>query len=87
MKSSLRAAAAAVTAVGALAATPLALAGGPADSSQLRQAVTTAGIMEHQQAFQDIADANDGTRASGTPGYDASLAYVKSAHLAGSADL
>ena len=30
-------------------------------------------------ALQAIADANDGTRASGTPGYDASAAYVRSA--------
>ena len=29
-------------------------------------------------AFQDIADANGGNRAAGSPGYDASLAYVKS---------
>ena len=28
-------------------------------------------------ALQAIADANGGTRASGTPGYDASLEYVK----------
>ena len=30
----------------------------------------------HLQAFQDIADANGGTRASVTPGYDASVDYV-----------
>jgi Zn-dependent M28 family amino/carboxypeptidase len=30
----------------------------------------------HLQALQDIADANGGTRASGTPGYDASADYV-----------
>ena len=78
MQSSLRAATAAAATIGVLAATPVALAGTPADSTQLRQAVTTAGIMEHQQALQGIATANGGTRASGTPGYDASLAYVKS---------
>lgn len=32
--------------------------------------------MEHLQALQAIADANGGTRASGTPGYDASADYV-----------
>lgn len=32
--------------------------------------------MEHLQALQDIADANGGTRASGTPGYDQSADYV-----------
>ena len=33
-------------------------------------------IREHQKAFQRIADRNDGTRASGTEGYDDSVAYV-----------
>ena len=32
--------------------------------------------MAHEQAFQQIADANGGTRASGTPGYEASVDYV-----------
>lgn len=31
----------------------------------------------HQAAVQSIADANGGTRASGTPGFDASAYYVK----------
>ena len=34
------------------------------------------GVFTHLQALQDIADANGGTRASGTPGYDASADYV-----------
>jgi Zn-dependent M28 family amino/carboxypeptidase len=38
--------------------------------------VTVAGIREHQLALQAIADANGGIRTSGTPGYDASVAYV-----------
>lgn len=33
-------------------------------------------VMAHLEAFQAIADANGGTRASGTPGYDASADYV-----------
>ena len=45
-------------------------------SEKLREAASAAGGLEHLQAFQRIADANDGTRASGTPGYDASAAYV-----------
>lgn len=45
-------------------------------SEKLRQAASAAGGLEHLQAFQDIADANGGTRASGTPGYDASADYV-----------
>jgi Zn-dependent M28 family amino/carboxypeptidase len=61
----------------ALIVPPLSSTATPADSTALRNAVTVAGIMEHQRAFQAIADANDDTRASGTPGYDASLAYVQ----------
>jgi aminopeptidase Y len=34
------------------------------------------GVRQHQAALQAIADANGGTRASGTPGYDASVDYV-----------
>ena len=43
---------------------------------KLLECVTLAGVREHQQAFQDIADANGGTRASGQPGYEASVEYV-----------
>lgn len=49
----------------------------PIDSSALRAAVGSAGIGEHLDALQAIADANGGTRASGTPGFDASAEYVK----------
>jgi hypothetical protein len=45
-------------------------------SKKLREAVTVAGIMEHQSAFQDIADFTGGNRLSGTAGYDASADYV-----------
>ncbi len=48
------------------------------NSKALRDAVTVAGMRSHQAALQTVADANNGTRASGTPGFDASLAYVKS---------
>ena len=44
--------------------------------SNLLECVTLDGVREHQAAFQAIADANGGTRASGTPGYDASADYV-----------
>ena len=47
------------------------------DTSRLRDAVTVGGIMAHQRVFQRIANQNDGTRASGTPGFDASAEYVK----------
>lgn len=46
------------------------------NSNKLRAAVTVEGIREHQLALQAIADANGGIRTSGTPGYDASAAYV-----------
>jgi Zn-dependent M28 family amino/carboxypeptidase len=62
----------------AFGAVGVASAAVPSDSSQLRTAVTTEGILQHEREFQAIADANGDTRASGTPGYDASLAYVKS---------
>ncbi len=42
----------------------------PTDSAELRDAVTVAGILEHEQAFQGIADDNDDTRAASTAGYD-----------------
>ena len=34
------------------------------------------GAFRHLEAFQEIAAANGGTRASGTPGYDRSVDYV-----------
>lgn len=45
-------------------------------SQKLRDDVTVGGIRAHQQALQNIATMNNGTRASGTPGYEASVAYV-----------
>lgn len=48
------------------------------DSSKLRTAVTVPNIRAHQAALQAIANANNGERTSGTPGFDASAAYVKS---------
>ncbi|HEX2045148.1 MAG TPA: M20/M25/M40 family metallo-hydrolase [Gaiellaceae bacterium] len=66
-----------VLALGALTLAPLSSTAVGTDTTELRDAVTVDGIMAHQQAFQAIADANGDTRASGTPGYDASLVYVK----------
>ena len=43
---------------------------------KLAECVTLAGVREHQAALQEIANANGGTRAANTPGYDASVAYV-----------
>src|SRR5512132_716203 len=45
-------------------------------AAKLRDAITLSGLMSHEQAFQEIANANGGTRVAGTPGFDASVAYV-----------
>ena len=46
------------------------------NSRKLLDAVSVEGVMRHERALQDIATANGDTRASGTPGYDASAQYV-----------
>jgi Zn-dependent M28 family amino/carboxypeptidase len=58
-----------------LVATP-ALAVDEVNTKRLRDAVTVGGILSHERVFQRIANQNGGTRASGTPGYDASADYV-----------
>lgn len=45
-------------------------------ADELRQHVTTDAMVAHLQKLQDIANANNGTRAVGTPGFDASVDYV-----------
>ncbi|MEV6348716.1 M20/M25/M40 family metallo-hydrolase [Actinoplanes sp. NPDC051851] len=47
------------------------------NTKKLRDAVTVSGILGHERVLQRIADQNDGTRASGTPGFAASADYVK----------
>ncbi len=42
----------------------------------LHHKVTTDAMMVHLSKLQDIANANNGTRAVGTPGYEASVDYV-----------
>jgi Zn-dependent M28 family amino/carboxypeptidase len=61
----------------------IALAGQPACRSRnnntvdkLLECVTLEGVQQHLAAFQAIADANGGSRAAGTSGYDQSAAYV-----------
>jgi Zn-dependent M28 family amino/carboxypeptidase len=49
---------------------------------KLQECVTLDGVREHQAALQAIADADEGTRAAGTPGYDASVEYVADTLLA-----
>lgn len=65
---------AACAAVGVAAAAPGAKEVPPSlkASAKLRQAVDPNGILVHERRFQRIANANGNTRASGTPGYDAS---------------
>jgi hypothetical protein len=46
------------------------------NSAKLRAAVTVAGILEHEEAFQAIGDAAEGNRLAGAPGYDGSADYV-----------
>jgi Zn-dependent M28 family amino/carboxypeptidase len=58
-----------------LMATP-ALAVDEVNTKRLRDAVTVGGILSHERVFQRIANQNGGTRASGTPGYEASADYV-----------
>ena len=48
----------------------------PETTAGLTDCVTVEGAFEHLQAWQDIADANGGTRVSGTSGYDQSVTYV-----------
>ena len=40
------------------------------------ETVTADGVVDHLEALQAIADEHDGTRVSGSPGYDASVRYV-----------
>ena len=60
---------------------PAAVQAAPAFADQVSQAVRKAvkveGIREHQRVLQRIANGNGGTRASGTPGFKASVDYVK----------
>ena len=44
--------------------------------AKLTKAVTADGVLDHLEALQAVADANGGNRASGLPGYKASVDYV-----------
>ncbi|TDH56177.1 M20/M25/M40 family metallo-hydrolase [Mycobacterium eburneum] len=48
-------------------------------ASALRDKVTADAMMAHLSKLQDIANDNNGTRAVGTPGYEASVDYVANA--------
>jgi aminopeptidase Y len=65
--------------VGVVAAPPTAAACDVRTNNTLEkllECVTLGGVREHQAALQAIADANNGIRVSGSPGYDASAAYA-----------
>jgi Zn-dependent M28 family amino/carboxypeptidase len=51
--------------------------GNPNNSKKMTAAVTVDGVMRHLEALQRIADDNDGTRASGTEGYEQTAQYVE----------
>ena len=63
---------------------PAAVAAGPASCDarsnntleKLLECVTLDGVRDHQAALQEIADANDDTRVSGSDGYDESVDYA-----------
>ncbi|QTJ65657.1 M20/M25/M40 family metallo-hydrolase [Rhodococcus sp. ZPP] len=48
----------------------------PVDASALAGSVTEDAVVAHLEELQTIADDNDGNRAAGTPGYEASVDYV-----------
>lgn len=64
----------ALAATAALVAAPLLAA--PADAA-VAPDISLTGVQGHVSALQQIADANGGNRAVGTPGYQRSLDYVK----------
>ena len=70
---------------------PSVLAANPTSEIQqtkgFRNAVTLAGVRAHQAALQAIADDNNGTRVSGTSGYDDSAQYVFDAATAAGYDV
>lgn len=74
--STLAATAAGALAVTTLAATP-AVADNPNNARKMVQAVEVEAVQDHLEAFQAIADEH-GSRAAGTPGYEASAEYVES---------
>jgi len=73
-----------IAAVLIISSLPAAAAAGPESCddrvnntiNKLLECVTLDGVRAHQEALQGVADANGGTRATGTSGYDASVAYV-----------
>jgi Zn-dependent M28 family amino/carboxypeptidase len=59
--------------------TPVASGAATEFATNLSKQVTTDAMMGHLAKLQQIADANNGNRALGTPGFDASVDYVAKA--------
>jgi len=55
---------------------PAASAAAAEYAATLRDRIKADAMMAHLTKLQDIANAHDGTRAIGTPGYEASVDYV-----------
>ena len=64
-------------------ATSVVPAAGIGDAAKLRKVVDVPGMKKHEQAFQNIASANNNTRSSGTPGFAKSVEYVVGAARGG----
>jgi Zn-dependent M28 family amino/carboxypeptidase len=62
--------------VACVALAPAASTAASDPAAQMRKIITVKGMMKHENALQQIADANGGIRTAGTPGYDASVNYV-----------
>jgi Peptidase family M28/PA domain len=82
MKKGYRPLAVVLSAVAVTVAAGPASAAPPTNTQPLQDAVKVgngaSGIRQHLRQFQVIADANNGTRSTGSSGHAASLAYVKS---------
>lgn len=85
MKKAVIAVSAAVLTAGVVTASPAVAKGGSPQSgptapqgqaTKLTKAVTVNGILKHLRQFQSIANKNDGNRASGLAGHEASVDYV-----------
>ena len=69
-------AAAVVVLLAATAAAPASASPNNNTVKKLTKAVSPEGVLDHLEALQEAADDNGGNRASGLPGYEASVDYV-----------
>lgn len=76
-RKTLAAVAAATLATTVLTTAPATGAPNANNQEKMAKAVKISAVMDHLEAFQEIADAHDGNRGAGTAGYDASGAYVE----------